>query len=249
MSRYARPATPATTERQLRQEAGFGCAKCGHPYIEYHHIIPFSEEKHFRPEDMLALCGKCHPAVALWGRDRQYALKADPHNIRTGRLNGQLEYDKRNLVFKVGGNWYEDTPVILQLNDTPIISCRLDDGQAKVTLNLMDQHYRPLLLIQDNNISFRADALWDFQYHHNYAVAHHGQRDIVLRLDFRKDEAVVEGKIWLGAQQVTLGRDVTTLPGGGTMRGCRVSAGVVAIQLGDEDCELPKYCIWPRPEA
>lgn len=55
---------PEAVMRQLRQEVGFGCAKCGHPYIEYHHIVPFSEEAHHRPEDMMAVCGNCHPAVS-----------------------------------------------------------------------------------------------------------------------------------------------------------------------------------------
>ena len=100
MNGYRRPATPAAVERQLRQEAGFGCAKCGHPYIEYHHIVPWCEEHHFRPSDMLALCGNCHPAVSNWGRDRQYDLKNNPHNIARGVATGALEYDKRDLLFK-----------------------------------------------------------------------------------------------------------------------------------------------------
>src|SRR5215469_13568423 len=78
MSGYKRPTTPASVERQLRQEAGFGCAKCGHPSIEYHHIIPFAEEQHFRPKDMVALCGNCHPAISKLGRDKQYEIKQAP---------------------------------------------------------------------------------------------------------------------------------------------------------------------------
>jgi hypothetical protein len=135
---YRRPPTPADVERSLRQEAGFGCAKCGHPYIEYHHIIPYAEDAHFRPEDMLALCGNCHPAVSKLGRDRQYELKTGPRNIRRNMLNGALEYDKRDLIFRVGGNWYENIPIILQYKNTPIVACSLKDGQAKVSLNLFD---------------------------------------------------------------------------------------------------------------
>lgn len=48
---------PLPVKRKLRQEAGFGCCKCGRPIIEYHHIIPYSnDDPHFRVEDMMCLC-------------------------------------------------------------------------------------------------------------------------------------------------------------------------------------------------
>ena len=93
-SDYKRPSMPAAVMRELRQEAGFGCAKCGHPYIEYHHIVPYAEDQHFRPEDMVALCGNCHPVVSKLRRDRQYAIKREPHNVSENLLRGALEYDK-----------------------------------------------------------------------------------------------------------------------------------------------------------
>ena len=34
-----RSAIPEIVKRQVRQEAGFGCCKCGNPIFEYHHII------------------------------------------------------------------------------------------------------------------------------------------------------------------------------------------------------------------
>jgi hypothetical protein len=61
-----------------------------------------------------------------------------PRNIRRNMLNGALEYDKRDLIFRVGGNWYENIPIILQYKNTPIVACSLKDGQAKVSLNLFD---------------------------------------------------------------------------------------------------------------
>jgi len=225
--------TPAGVERALRQEAGFGCARCGHPYIEYHHIIPYAEEQYYRVEDMVALCGNCHPPVSKLGRDRQYAIKRDPHNVRKGILRGALEFDKRDLVFRVGGNWYENTPIVLQFFHIPIISCTLKEGQAKVSLNLLDPDGQPLLAVEENDVSFRVDDLWDFEYAHNFAVARYGPRDVALRMDFRNAEATIEGKIWLGSQQVKLGPSETTLPGHKTITGCKFSGGNVGIQIGD----------------
>jgi HNH endonuclease len=239
---YRRPSLPAAVARQLRQEAGFGCAKCGHPYIEYHHIIPWAQEQHFRPEDMVALCGNCHPSVSLLGNDRQYAIKAKPFNIAEGRFQGALAYDKRDLTFKVGGNWYADTPVILQLCNTPLISCRLDNGQAMVSLVMLDEECHQTLAIQDNEIIFRTDDMWDFKYSHNLIVAHSAPRDIQLKLDFRGDEAIIEGKLQIGNDKIELSAEQTVLPGYNSMKGCRMKGSRVGIQLGSENEILPVRC-------
>ena len=143
----------------------------------------------------MALCGNCHPAVAKLQPDRQYDIKHNAHNVRKGVLRGALEFDKRDLIFKVGGNWYENTPVILKFLHVPIISCSLEGAQAKVSLNLLGPSGQRLLSVKDNDVTFRIDDLWDFEYAHNFAVARYGPRDIALRMDFRNPEAIIEGKI------------------------------------------------------
>ena len=43
----------------LRKESNFGCAKCGEPYLTYHHFDPpWNEKHHANPEGMIALCAK-----------------------------------------------------------------------------------------------------------------------------------------------------------------------------------------------
>jgi hypothetical protein len=229
---YRRPKLPADVARQLRQEAGFGCAKCGHPYVQYHHIIPYAEEAHFRCEDMIALCGNCHPAMALQGRDRQNDLKSSPYNVKKGIFNGALQYDKRDLVFKVGGNWYENTPTIIQYRGTPIISCRTYEGQALVSLNLLDERDNIIFSVVDNDVSFRISDFWDFEYGHNFAIARFGAGDIALKMDFRGVDSTIEGNFWLGGKSVKLNKDATTFPGSGIIRGRRMAYGKIGIEIG-----------------
>ena len=236
---YRRPSTPSCVERLLRQESGFGCARCGHPYVEYHHIIPYSEDPHFRPEDMVALCGNCHPMVAKWQMDRQYETKAHPINIKNGNFLGALEFDKRELVFKVGGNWYKNTSVILQFFDRPVISCSISEGQALVSIDLFDQRGRSLLKVVNNNITFRVGDIWDFQYAHNMAIVRYGAREIALRMDFRQADAVIEGKLWFGKTRVSLGKDETTLPDKNAIKNCSVENCAVGIQIGN-----PTFSPW-----
>ena len=231
MAYERRADTPRAVERQLRQEAGFGCVKCGHQYIEYHHIIPYAEEQHFRPEDMMAVCGNCHRALSKLGRDLQRKIKSEPHNVTEGVMKGALVFDKRELAFKVGGNHFIDVPTILQYRDLPIVSCKLSDGQAKVSLNLLGPDNKTVLSVDDNDVTFRVDDLWDFEYKHNYAVARYAHRDVAMTLDFRGAEATIEGKIWLGGKQATLGRDATTLPGQ-TYGGNTIIRSPVGIRIG-----------------
>ena len=195
---------------------------------------------------MIALCGNCHPSVGKQGRDRQYELKASPHNRKTGRFSGALEFDKRDLLFKVGGSWYENVQNIIQVHDTPIIKCRIEEGQAMVSICMMDSLFRPLLTVDDNQVSFRVSDIWDFSYQHNVAVVRYGKGKIALRIDFRGPEATIEGTLNVGNQVMLLGAEEAQIPGGGTIRGMRVSNGFTGIQLGDPDFPLPKYSPWPR---
>jgi len=46
---------PVDIKRQLRQEANFGCCKCGVPILEYHHIKPYHDVKTHDANDMMVL--------------------------------------------------------------------------------------------------------------------------------------------------------------------------------------------------
>ena len=237
---YRRPPTPAAVERALRQEAGFGCARCGHPYIEYHHIIPYSVDPHFRPEDMVALCGNCHSALAKLGTDIQYKIKREPYNIKTGTVNGALCYDKRDLEFVVGGNQFINVSHILKFHNIPIISCRIEDSQARVSINIFDKYGNRQLSVDDNNIVFRVHDFWDFEYRHNLAIARYGAGDIAIKMDFRKPEATIEAHLWLGGRPLYVGKE-KLIYSGSEVGGNTTVGGFVGIQLGNPAVSPKNY--------
>lgn len=212
MNRYRRK-LPRDVARKLRQEAGFGCASCGHPYLEYHHIIPYSEEEHFRPEDMVALCPNCHAQIGSQGRDRQYRLKETPRNVLRGEFRGSLNFDQRHLLFKIGNIWYENTPIILQFRDIPLISCRVESDQVLISLRLFNSAGRLVFQISDNEVVFRMGSLWDYEHSLRVVTVRSEARDIALKLDFRTSEAAIEGKLWAGDTLVKLSKDGTNLAG------------------------------------
>lgn len=230
MSGYRRQATPKEVERSLRREAGFGCAKCGHPYIEYHHIVPFASDKHFRVEDMVAVCGNCHPEISGFGLGRQYRIKSNPFNISRGVFSGALSFDRAVLDFDIGNLRVINTPILLQAFDTPLISCRIDEGQVLVSMVFFDDELRPLLRIVDNEIEFRVDDIWDFEYKFNYVVVRCDARDTILKLDFRNAQAAIETRFNICGQGINISRRGLEYGGnkifGGSVSNCRT-----AVQL------------------
>jgi hypothetical protein len=75
---------PEPVRRELRQEVNFGCAICGCPVLEMHHIIPRSEKEHNDPNHMIALCRNHHalagPQAEGLTPDQLYEYKQNPYN-------------------------------------------------------------------------------------------------------------------------------------------------------------------------
>ena len=95
---------PEPVKRQLRQEAGFGCVRCGLPIIEYHHIIERAVESHNRPGDMMAVCPLFHSEITSGAvtEAEQRRWKANPVNIEAGSVDGALVSTARNPVIVAG---------------------------------------------------------------------------------------------------------------------------------------------------
>lgn len=69
---------PISIRRTLATEARHCCAICRQPLpLQYHHIIAWSELKHFDARHMLAVCGGCHSRIQLGHIDlkAQYVYK------------------------------------------------------------------------------------------------------------------------------------------------------------------------------
>lgn len=91
---------PEPVKRIVRQEAGFGCCKCGHSIIEYHHIVKDSK----KPEDIMLLCPICHAEAtdkAMLEPEQRF-YKENPFNIKEGYVEGQLKVNQKAPVINIG---------------------------------------------------------------------------------------------------------------------------------------------------
>lgn len=117
--------------RALRQEVGFGCPipSCGSPYLQWHHFDPpWHELKHHDPAGMIALCSEHHAKAdgGTFTRDQLRTLKATAHDREIG---GRFDWLRRDLIVRVGTNFYFNSPTVLTYGPHPLIWFTRDAAQ------------------------------------------------------------------------------------------------------------------------
>lgn len=146
---------PAGVRKALRKEIGFGCPVegCGSPYLEWHHFDPpWHIENHHQPEGMIALC-RLHHIQADNGAFTSDQLRAFKERSRENwKLNsGKFNWMRNRLLAVVGGNFYYNTNVILQVCGQPIIWFeRNEDGYLTFNAFMLSEQKEPRAYIRDN---------------------------------------------------------------------------------------------------
>lgn len=158
---------PSKVGLLLRQEAGFGCCECGNPFIEYHHIIPWSVENHFRVEDMMCLCSEHHHqcTVGVKSELEQRNLKANPYNIKRKYVNGYLKFNPSKSAILLGSNKFIAKGTILKYDDNVLLSSVLDsEGYLYIDLRLFDSENTLILEIIKNQWKTGNYLSWDIRW-------------------------------------------------------------------------------------
>lgn len=95
-----RPPIPAGLKRSILVEAGHRCAipTCRHTEVDIHHIIPWSQCKEHKYDNLIAICPNCHRRA-----DRD---EIDRKSLRRYKYNLQFIHDKYSnleidILFKV----------------------------------------------------------------------------------------------------------------------------------------------------
>lgn len=199
-----RPAPPAAVKRQLRQEAGFGCCFCGHPFLQYHHIVPWAEDAHFRPEDMMVVCGQCHHLLTVGAipDEDQRGAKENPRNIVDGLIKGRLYVTSKELTVMLGGGSATETPCLLEIKKKSIISVRLSplNGRVLISAEIQDSSGQAIANLIDNDWSMLPGAVWDFESYPLHATVRTGPGNIAFSVEARNDIVSMQGKWHISGQ-------------------------------------------------
>jgi hypothetical protein len=144
---------PAKVIRQLRAEVGFGCPvpDCNSPYLTWHHFDPpWNVKQHHHPKGMVALC-PIHHGQADAGIFTIEQLRGFKTARNAAVIKARFGWMRQEIVAVVGGNYYHNVHVPLQVTGRPVISFERDpDGYLLLNLNMLTVSEQPRLRVESN---------------------------------------------------------------------------------------------------
>jgi hypothetical protein len=235
-----RDTTPGPIKRLLRQEAGFGCCICGIPILQYHHIIKWADEQHFRPEDMMVLCPLHHDQVTkgAMSENEQRQHKCEPVNIRKHRVKGLLELRQNYCAASFGSVIIVSEGPFLQINGESILSLDLGEGNLEVSIRLFSSADEPLLEIVRNEWTSGDPLPWDIEANWQTLTLRERAQKITLSLNGREIPLEVRGELWRGGRFYRIDRDRIHVGGTPSMKMSIANMALVGSGVSIEGEEM-----------
>ncbi len=202
-----RPKTPSEVKRKLRQHARFGCCRCGLPIYQYHHIIPYSEDAHFRVEDMMVLCPLCHDMATkgVFTAEYQREIQASPFNVRRGLAGGMLYTKQDYCAVMAGGVLMVGEGPVVVVDGEPLLTLTPgSNGHVKLSMNLRDRSGNLIALIEDNEWISGDAAVWDMESDYQKLTVRSGSNNVALNLNMKGEPAHLKAKFWRSGYLVDL---------------------------------------------
>ncbi|MBB4198510.1 hypothetical protein GGD83_002311 [Rhodoblastus sphagnicola] len=204
---------PTDVARRLRKEAGFGCCVCGRPFIEYHHIVQWAGEQHYRPEDMMVLCPNHHAQVTAGAMpqhvQRQY--KAAPLNIREGRVRGKLEVFQDYCAADLGGIIVVNEGPFLVMDGENVVSLNNIDNSLHISLRLYDESDNLILEIENNEWVSGDPLPWDIEARWQYLRIRDNSRKVSVCLNAKAQPLEFQGVFYKGGHVANISKDKISL--------------------------------------
>lgn len=225
--------TPIDIARQLRREANFGCARCGHPLLDNAHIIPYSQTKNFKVEDMVALCPRCHRVVdgEKYPESELRKIKANPRN--TGHIDESEAFLIKNndLIVNLGGAKFTNTPRVLVCGDYDLISVRKGvEGDVLLSVNFFNKNNDLVAQISENFWTANTDSLWDLVYKPGELTIWNDRKDISLGVKIENGEIFLRGTFYCNGFPVHATPEKVTI-GGNRFFAFSMRNGQIGIKL------------------
>jgi hypothetical protein len=190
--------TPRPVARQLRQEAGFGCCVCGKPIITYHHIVPWADDHHFRPDDMMVLCLEHHDQAdkKVISEAEQRRFKAKPYNIEHGRPGGLLKVNQGSFAADFGGIIVANDGPFLSIDGEALVSLYRAEDRLEISLKLFSQNDDLLVEIERNEWISGDPLPWDIEADWQTLTLRERARRISLSIDASENPVRITGEFW-----------------------------------------------------
>lgn len=193
---------PEQVKRKVRQEAGFGCCKCGFPIFEYHHIIKDSQS----PSDIMLLCPIHHheATVGAMLEEEQRFFKTHPYNIERGFVEGKLKINQNTPVVAIGTNQFVGDGNFILVDQENLLSIEVENGRLELSMQLYDRNDNLLALIKRNEWVSGDPLPWDLESQFQWLKIRRKLRDIALEIDARKFPIEIRADMWRNGQNFQL---------------------------------------------
>lgn len=189
---------PADIRRKLRQEANFGCAYCGTPVVQYHHIIPYSEiEKHI-PAEMVALCPNCHAEADAGSitRDALYEAKESPHN--SDKVDYMFYFEPQPPILLLGSAAVEfgerGKISLIRIKGEDIISARYIEDRLHFNINFYSKDNELIASVTDGEWWAKTNPIWDLKYKKTWFKIWNSEEKVGLKLEYNPDNRFISFK-------------------------------------------------------
>jgi hypothetical protein len=231
---------PAAVTRALRKEAGFGCCSCGTPILQYHHIVEWADDHHFRSEDMMVLCPLHHDQATKGAMPEaeQRRLKANPWNIRHNRARGNLAIRQDYCAAGFGSVSWVGEGTFLRIDGEDMLGFNLGDGNLEVSLRLFSQTDELLVEIVRNEWVAGDPLPWDIEADWQTLTIRERARKISLSLNAKEVPLEIRAQFWRKGKYIecsTEGISMSTGPTKGKVALQELSLVGGALELNIED--------------
>jgi len=235
---------PAPVKRIVRQQAGFGCCKCGFPIIQYHHIVRGSE----KPEDIMLLCPNCHheaTSKAMTELEQRF-YRARPVNVERGYVEGMLKVNQNAPVVNVGTNQFIGEGDFLLVDGESLLSLSITEQKLDLSMKLFDRDDQLVVEIEKNEW-ISGDVLpWDLECQYQHLQIRRKLRDIQLEIDARDMPIDIRADMWRKGQNFQLRPEALMFNGVVTDSGVK-NLCLVALRL-EANTSNKTFSIGPDPQ-
>lgn len=233
---------PEPVKRQVRQDAGFGCSKCGLPIVQYHHIVRNSED----PKDIMLLCPNHHTEATVGAmlKKEQIKLKNNPFNIINGFVKGKLKVNQETPVIRLGKTTFVGSGELLSVDEENLISLIIKDDQLLVSLKLYDENDNLLVEITENQWVSGDPIPWDIEAKHQLLKIRRKRGDISLEIDAKKTPIEIRANMWRKKQNFQIGPKGLLLDGA-VIKQSAIIGGCFIGMYFHADTKLNQFTIRP----
>jgi hypothetical protein len=193
---YSERDIPEPIRRALRQEVNFGCAICGCPLLEMHHIIPWRQTHQHNPSDIIALCPTHAHRADMGEYDENYLreLKKSPHNQTM--VKDAFAVQTKNLTVSIASNKFVNTSRVLVVDDFDIISVTKESLYPQFDVNFFDKFGRWIAIIYQNQWYVDRRLVWDIKYIPRHLTLKCEPRQISLDLKIVRNVVFIRGNLF-----------------------------------------------------